>query len=146
MRSFGPPAMRATEAEKDRLDRQAIVAALQDALRRNEKALIGNAGYRRYLRKSSAVRGERAFEIDAGMPPSFVRPTLLCRRARDRRSHQSQRSSRKRADVAAVQGVVPRRPEFRWRSRKLNNLSILGVQLGFDWFSRDVKAQHQLAS
>jgi Transposase DDE domain len=54
------------EAEKDRLDRQAIVAALQDALQRGEKALIGNAGYRRYLRKRSATRGERAFEIDTG--------------------------------------------------------------------------------
>jgi len=54
------------EAEKDRRDRQAIVAALQDALRRGEKALIGNSAYRRYLRKSSAVRGERVFEIDAG--------------------------------------------------------------------------------
>jgi len=54
------------EAEKDRLDRQAIIAALQDALRRGEKALIGNAAYRRYLRKSSAMRGERVFEIDAG--------------------------------------------------------------------------------
>ena len=54
------------EVEKDRHDRQAIVAALQDALRRGEKALIGNAGYRRYLRKRRAVRGEPAFEIDAG--------------------------------------------------------------------------------
>ena len=54
------------EAEKDRRDRQAIVAALQDALRRGEKALIGNTAYRRYLRKSSAARGERVFEIDAG--------------------------------------------------------------------------------
>ena len=54
------------EAEKDRLDRQAIVAALQDALRRGEKALIGNAAYRRYLRKRSKTRGERAFEIDTG--------------------------------------------------------------------------------
>jgi transposase len=54
------------EAEKDRLDRQAIIAALQDALQRGEKVLIGNAGYRRYLRKRSATRGERAFEIDTG--------------------------------------------------------------------------------
>jgi hypothetical protein len=54
------------EAEKDRLDRQAIVASLQDALRRGEKALIGNAAYRRYLRKSGATRGERVFEVDAG--------------------------------------------------------------------------------
>ena len=54
------------EAEKDRRDRQAIVAALQDALRRGEKALIGNTAYRRYLRKSGAARGERVFEIDVG--------------------------------------------------------------------------------
>ena len=54
------------EAEKDRRDRQAIVAALQDAMRRGEKALIGNAGYRRHLRKRRALRGEPAFEIDAG--------------------------------------------------------------------------------
>jgi len=54
------------EAEKDRRDRQAIVAALQDALRRGEKTLIGNTAYRRYLRKSSAARGERVFEIDVG--------------------------------------------------------------------------------
>jgi len=54
------------EAEKDRRDRQAIIAGPQDALRRGEKTLIGNAAYRRYLRKSSAMRGERVFEIDAG--------------------------------------------------------------------------------
>src|SRR5262249_49094697 len=50
----------------DRRHRQAIVAGLQEAFRRGEKALIGNSAYRRYLRKSSAVRGERVFEIDAG--------------------------------------------------------------------------------
>ena len=54
------------EAEKDRLDRQAIIAGLQDALRRGEKALIGNAGYRRYLRKRSDIKGKPVFEIDAG--------------------------------------------------------------------------------
>ena len=54
------------EAEKDRLDRRAIIASLQDALRRGEKTLIGNAAYRRYLRKSSETKGKHAFEIDAG--------------------------------------------------------------------------------
>ena len=44
-----PPA-----TEKDRLDRQAIVASLQDALRRGEKALIGNAAYRRYLPRTTS--------------------------------------------------------------------------------------------
>jgi hypothetical protein len=52
------------EAEKDRLGRQAIVASLQDALRRGEKAPI--AAYRRYLRNSSEAKGKHAFEIDAG--------------------------------------------------------------------------------
>ena len=40
-----------------------------------------------------------------------------------------------RADVAAVQGVVPRRLEFRQNLRKLNNLPNLGVQLGYDYNS-----------
>ena len=51
------------EAEKDRADRLAIVDGLQRRLKQGEKALIANAGYRRYLRRS----GEgAAFEIDAG--------------------------------------------------------------------------------
>jgi len=35
-----------------------------------------------------------------------------------------------RADVAAVPGVVPRRPEFRQNSGELNDFPNLGVQLG----------------
>jgi hypothetical protein len=37
------------EAEKDAADRQAIVAHPRQALRRGDKALVGNAGYRRFL-------------------------------------------------------------------------------------------------
>ena len=55
-----------TEAEKDRKDREAIVAALQDRLKRGDKALIGNSGYRRYLRKNKETEGKQVFEIDAG--------------------------------------------------------------------------------
>jgi hypothetical protein len=52
-----------------------------------------------------------------------------CERGRlSRQSHRNQR----RNDVAAVQGVVPRHPEFRRKSRKLKDLSILGVQFGFE--------------
>ena len=43
-----------------------LVAALDAQLRRGDKALIGNAGYRRYLRKTTAVKGQPAFEIDPG--------------------------------------------------------------------------------
>lgn len=50
-----------TEAEKDRADRQAIVEGLERQLRRGDKALIGNAAYRRYLRRTD---GGAAFEID----------------------------------------------------------------------------------
>lgn len=51
------------EAEKDRSDRQAIVAGLQKQLARGDKALIGNSAYRRYLRRRADTP---AFEIDPG--------------------------------------------------------------------------------
>jgi hypothetical protein len=51
------------EAEKDRADRQAIIAGLEQQLQRGDKALIGNSAYRRYLRRTG--QGQ-AFEIDAG--------------------------------------------------------------------------------
>ena len=51
------------EAEKDRADRQAIMATLAKRLSDGDKVLIGNAGYRRYLRRTD--KGA-AFEIDAG--------------------------------------------------------------------------------
>jgi hypothetical protein len=61
------------EAEKDRTDRQAIIAGLAQQLRRGDKALIGNSAYRRYLRRvaSPGPQGAKgklppAFEIDAG--------------------------------------------------------------------------------
>jgi hypothetical protein len=47
------------EAEKDAADRDAIVANLRQALRRGDKALVGNTGYRRFL-KAPAV----GFAID----------------------------------------------------------------------------------
>lgn len=42
------------EAENDRKDREAIVAALDAQLKKGDKALIGNSAYRRYLRKAGA--------------------------------------------------------------------------------------------
>jgi hypothetical protein len=62
------------EAEKDRKDREAIVAALDAQLKKGDKALIGNSAYRRYLRKRAGTKDktkgkdkdDRAFEIDAG--------------------------------------------------------------------------------
>jgi len=47
------------QATKDRHDREAIVAGLEDALKQGDKALIGNKGFRRYV----AVQGEH-FSID----------------------------------------------------------------------------------
>lgn len=38
------------QARKDRADREAIVAALTDRLRHGAKSLVGNRGYRKYLR------------------------------------------------------------------------------------------------
>ena len=47
------------QATKDRADREAIVAALQDQLKQGDKSLIGNKGYRRYIKAVG-----RRFEID----------------------------------------------------------------------------------
>jgi hypothetical protein len=48
------------EAKKDAAERAAIVAALDEALRRGDKSLVGNRGYRRFLKSRSGGR----FEID----------------------------------------------------------------------------------
>src|SRR5262245_24440068 len=48
------------EARKDAADREAIVAALREQLRRGDKALVGNKGYRRYL----GAAGPGHFRID----------------------------------------------------------------------------------
>ena len=48
------------EAEKDAADRASIVAALARQLKRGDKTLVGNAGYRRYLRTIS----DEHFAID----------------------------------------------------------------------------------
>jgi Transposase DDE domain len=48
------------ERRKDAHERQAIVAHLRQQLRRGDKSLVGNKGYRRYLK----VEGEGHFQID----------------------------------------------------------------------------------
>jgi len=50
----------AEEVESDRARREAIVASLREQLRRGDKALVGNKGYRRYLK----VEGEGHFALD----------------------------------------------------------------------------------
>jgi transposase len=50
----------AEEVEHDRETRAAIVAGLREQLRRGDKSLVGNKGYRRYLK----VEGEGHFAID----------------------------------------------------------------------------------
>jgi hypothetical protein len=56
------------EAEKDRAGRQAVIAGLEQQLRKGDKALIGNSAYRRYLRRARSADGDTgpAFEIDPG--------------------------------------------------------------------------------
>ena len=47
------------QARKDKADREAIVAALEEQLKRGDKSLVGNRGYRKYL-----CSGTAHFEID----------------------------------------------------------------------------------
>jgi hypothetical protein len=48
------------EAKKDAAGRAAILGALEEALRRGDKSLVGNRGYRRFLKLTAG----RRFEID----------------------------------------------------------------------------------
>jgi transposase len=47
------------QASKDRHDREAVVASLRDALGKGDKSLVGNKGYRKYLRA-----GGKQFAVD----------------------------------------------------------------------------------
>jgi transposase len=47
------------QAKKDRHDREAVVASLRDALGKGDKSLVGNKGYRKYLRA-----GGQQFAVD----------------------------------------------------------------------------------
>jgi transposase len=49
------------QAKKDREDREAILASLKEALKRGDKSLVGNKGYRRYLKTTNKSKG---FAID----------------------------------------------------------------------------------
>jgi hypothetical protein len=51
----------ADQAKKDREDRQAIVAHLREQLKQGDKSLVGNQGYRKYLKTAGT---SRRFEID----------------------------------------------------------------------------------
>ena len=63
------------EAQKDATDRAAIVAALQRQLAKGDKALIGNTGYRRYLKtisKDHFAIDQAKVEDDAKFDGIFV--------------------------------------------------------------------------
>jgi len=63
------------EAQKDATDRASIVAALQRQLAKGDKALVGNAGYRRYLRtisKEHFAIDQAKVEDDARFDGIFV--------------------------------------------------------------------------
>jgi transposase len=51
--------MNEDQATKDRHDREAVVASLRDALGKGDKSLVGNKGYRKYLRA-----GGKQFAVD----------------------------------------------------------------------------------
>lgn len=57
------------ERRKDAHDREAIVAHLKEQLRQGDKSLVGNKGYRRYLK----VQGDHHFTIDEKQIKNEVR-------------------------------------------------------------------------
>jgi transposase len=67
------------EAEKDRADREAILASLEEALKKGPKSLVGNRGYRRYLsvEKGSVTIDRAKVKDEARYDGKFVLRTNL---------------------------------------------------------------------
>ncbi len=57
------------QAKKDRADREAIIESLRDQLKRGDKSLVGNKGYRKFLKTTKTER----FEIDTAKVESEAR-------------------------------------------------------------------------
>ena len=53
------------EANKDAADRTAVLQALEEQLKQNDKTLIGNSAYRRFL-KAGGKKSEKVFQTDPG--------------------------------------------------------------------------------
>jgi len=62
------------QAKKDAADRQAIVAALREQLKRGDKSLVGNKGYRKYLKTQGPhfVIDEQRLEAEARFDGKWV--------------------------------------------------------------------------
>ena len=73
------------QAEKDRHDRAAIVASLRDALGHGDKSLIGNKGFRRYVRADGRRFGvdEEKIESEARYDGKWVLTTNMDLPARE---------------------------------------------------------------
>ncbi|GBR12840.1 hypothetical protein GLI01_16610 [Gluconacetobacter liquefaciens] len=72
-------------AQKEKADRQAIIAGLQAQLAKDDKALLGNSAFRRCLRRTGKGK---TFEIDVGTLAEealFGSVTILCSNAGCRR-------------------------------------------------------------
>jgi hypothetical protein len=91
------------ERRKDAHDREAIVTHLRQQLRRGDKSLVGNKGYRRYLK----VEGEGHFQIDEAQVRAearydglWVLRTNTVYEALDRRARLQQTLWRSRAELS----------------------------------------------
>ena len=116
------------EAAKDAADRRAIVEALDQQLKRGDKALIGNSAYRRYLRTTSDLAGRRRGQ---GLPGGGQR-----RADRAGAAPQGYRRPRRRrradGDAARPAGALHPRPvEQPCRPhRQAGRVPVLGRRLG----------------
>ena len=73
------------EAKKDAADRAAILAALERQLKKGDKALVGNTGYRRFLHRSATIVSPsimpRPNRMRSSMASSCCAPTPISRRS-----------------------------------------------------------------
>ena len=68
------------QAKKDRMDREAIVSALQEQVKQNAKSMVGNKGYRKYLQDDGKkfVIDEAKVKRESRFDGRWVLQTDLC--------------------------------------------------------------------
>ncbi len=123
------------QAEKDRADREAILASLEGALKRGAKSLVGNKGYRKYLaveRGSVSIDRAKARE-EARYDGKFVLRTNLSLDAGDialkyKELWRVERAFRTMKSVLETRPIYHRCPEgpLQWRSGPAGDETIMG--------------------
>ncbi len=135
------------QQRKDAADRQAIVAALTEQLRKGAKSLVGNKGYRKYLKiqKDSASIDEQKIKYEARFDGKWVLTTNTALSA-EQVALKYKELWRVERVFRDVKSLLETRPIFHQRDRTIRGhvfCSFLALVLRKELDERLLKAGHR---